>query len=134
MQLNCEQQSMTGTGASLSEMAAFIRGGRDESRKEREEGHARLEKQAVETEKQRQQLLAAVQTEKLRLEMPALQSRSVGQPPRIQATDGALQVGGCHHRHLQRGGQRRRPAREACCAWEYMYSGVDNEHNPLAFH
>lgn len=66
MQVSSEQQPMAaGAGASLMEVAAFIRGERDESRKEREEWQARLEKQALETE------WARLETEKHREEMHA---------------------------------------------------------------
>jgi hypothetical protein len=51
-----EQQPLVGAGASLSEVAAFIRGERDESRREREEWQDRLEKQALETERARQEV------------------------------------------------------------------------------
>ena len=82
MQQSPEQQPLVGAGASLAEVAAFIRGERDESRKEREEWKARLDQQREESEAQRRALegemaskmeqQAAVQTER---QLPALQSR-----------------------------------------------------------
>ena len=83
MQLSSEQQlnisggaSSPGAGTSLLEVAAFIRGEREESRKEREDWQARLETQALETDRVRQEMERARQETQAKMEQQQAEAKA----------------------------------------------------------